>query len=98
MMLPRTFALTNTMKRLDAIIKDAEKLLEIGQREAAVALIKNSQGDFVGIFSQFDAGYFSNKEIEKIEAYEIILGICQEFDNSINNSYEDNEGDGVYDW
>jgi len=98
MMLPRTFALTDTMKRLDDIIQEAEKLIRIGQRDAAVHLITDTSESFVDILSQFDVGYFSNKELERIEAYEIILGICRESIDARYDPYADDEGDEVYDW
>ena len=100
-MLPRTFALTDTMKRLDNVMNDAENLIRIGQREAAVHLITDTSDSFVTILSQFDVGYFSNKELEKIEAYEIILNICHEFSSAKNqpyDTYEDDEGEEIYEW
>ena len=100
-MLPRTFALTNTMKRLDNVMNDAEQLIRIGQRDAAVDLITDTSDQFVSTLSQFDVGYFSNKELEKIEAYEIILNICHEFSSAKNqpyDTYEDDEGEEIYDW
>ena len=100
-MLPRTFALTDTMKRLDNVMNDAENLIRIGQREAAVHLITDTSDSFVTILSQFDVGYFSNKELEKIEAYEIILNICHEFSSAKNqpyDAYDDDEGEEIYEW
>jgi len=100
-MLPRTFALTDTMNRLDTVMTDAENLIRIGQREAAVHLITDTSDSFVTILSQFDVGYFSLKELEKIEAYEIILNICHEFSSAKNqpyDTYDEDEGEEIYDW
>ena len=100
-MLPRTFALTDTMKRLDNVMTNAEQLIRIGQRDAAVDLITDTSDMFVSTLSQFDVGYFSNKELEKIEAYEIILNICHEFSSAKNqpyDTYEDDEGEEIYEW
>ena len=100
-MLTRTFALTDTMKRLDTVMTDAEQLIRIGQRDAAVDLINDTSDLFVAILSQFDVGYFSLKELEKIEAYEIILDICHEFSSAKNqpyDTYEDDEGEEIYEW
>ena len=100
-MLPRTFALTDTMKRLDTVMTDAEQLIRIGQRDAAVDLITDTSDMFVSTLSQFDEGYFSQQELEKINAYEVILNICHEFSAAKNqpyDAYDDDEGEGIYDW
>ena len=100
-MLPRTFALTDTLNRLDTVMNHAEELLGGGHRAAAVDLITDTSVQFVSTLSQFDVGYFSNKELEKIEAYEIILNICHEFSSAKNqpyDTYEDDEGEEIYDW
>ena len=100
-MLPRTFALTDTLNRLDTVMNHAEELLGGGHREAAVELITHTSDQFVSTLSQFDVGYFSNKELEKIEAYEIILNICHEFSSAKNqpyDAYDDDEGEEIYEW
>jgi arginine decarboxylase-like protein len=101
-MLPRTFALTNTLSHMDHVMHDAEQLIRIGQRDAAVDLITDTSDQFVNTLSQFDMGYFSIKELEKIEAYEIILNICRVFSSAKNQPYDtcedDDEGENIYDW
>jgi len=90
-MLPRTFALTDTLERLNTVMSDAEGLLSIGQKEAAVDLIRDTSPDFVMILSQFDDGYFSNRELESIRAYDVILKICDEFKKAKKQSYDIND-------
>ena len=101
-MLPRTFALSDTLNRLDNVMTHAEEILGRGHRAEAVDLITDTSEQFVSIFSQFDAGYFSSKELGQIEAYEIILNICHEFSAAKNqpyDAYDDDEGEGdIYDW
>ena len=102
-MIPSTFALSNTLARLDATMNEAEDLLRIGQRDVALNLIMQTSDDFVTTLSQFDAGYFSYAELEKIEAYRIILRICTtayaaSMDEDEYDPYNDDEGDTIYEW
>ena len=97
-MIPSTTALSDTLFNIDRTISNAESLIQIGQRDAAVSLITDTSDDFVGVLSQFGPEYFSNEEIEKIQAYEMILRICAEFASTQNNEYDDDEGEAVYDW
>ena len=101
-MLPSTFALSNTLTRLDATMNEAEDLLRIGQRDVALNLIMQTSDEFITILSQFDEGYFSFAELEKIEAYKIILDICSAAQAATNEDeydpYKDDEGDTIYEW
>jgi|TARA_R110000824_G_scaffold136788_3_gene300504 arginine decarboxylase-like protein len=101
-MLPKTFALSDTLTRLDNVMNHAEELLGGGHRAAAVDLITDTSDQFVSTLSQFDEGYFSQQELEKINAYEVILNICHEFSAAKNqpyDAYDDDEGEGdIYDW
>jgi arginine decarboxylase-like protein len=99
-MLPSTTCLSDTLLQLNSVIGEAEELLHVGQKEQAVELIMSTSESFVSILSQFDEGYFSNKELEQIEAYDIILNICRTA-ASPNNEYDphvDDEGDEIYEW
>jgi hypothetical protein len=100
-MLPRTFALSDTLNRLDNVMTHAEEILGRGHRAEAVDLITDTSEQFVSTLSQFDEGYFSQQELEKIDAYEVILNICIEYSAAKNqpyDAYDDDEGEGIYDW